>query len=120
MRTQLTNNGKEACSLLPPSSLSFFSSRLERDIRLSYFVVRIAKLLVTMMWCTHVAGCIFYYLATTLPPEESLDTWMGSLVLGSNVYVNFRDLDLGVRYVTSLYWAFITIATIGYGLSSLI
>ncbi|CAI5978287.1 unnamed protein product [Closterium sp. NIES-65] len=89
--------------------------RLQRDIRLSYFAVRFLKLIIVEMYITHVAGCFFYYLATTMPPEEQGYTWIGSLTLGDFSYENFREVDLFTRYVTALYWSVVTMATIGYG-----
>eukprot|EP00850_Spirogloea_muscicola_P014094 SM000099S25200 [mRNA] locus=s99:136265:141912:+ [translate_table: standard] len=88
---------------------------LEKDIRFNYFVVRIVKLLIVELFATHVAGCFFYYLATTIPSRSETDTWIGSLTLGGNSYAGFRDINLWKRYITSLYWAIVTMATLGYG-----
>ncbi|CAI5467807.1 unnamed protein product, partial [Closterium sp. Yama58-4] len=90
-------------------------TRLQRDIRLSYFAVRFLKLIIVEMYITHVAGCFFYYLATTMPPQDQGYTWIGSLTLGDFSYENFREVDLFTRYVTALYWSVVTMATIGYG-----
>jgi len=87
--------------------------RLQRDIRLSYFLVRIVELLLVELYVTHLAGCIFYFLALTYPPDQEGLTWIGSLALGPNSYENFRELPLGVVYVTSLYWSVVTMGTIG-------
>lgn len=97
----------------PPPPLPL--SRLERDVRLTYLVVRVIKLVLFSLFCSHVAACIFYYLATTIPAQYPRDTWIGSLVLGSNVYEQFRSLDVGKLYVTALYWATMTMGTIGGG-----
>ncbi|PUZ61587.1 hypothetical protein GQ55_4G288400 [Panicum hallii var. hallii] len=42
-------------------------------------------------------------------------TWIGSLKLGDYSYANFREIDLAKRYITSLYFAIVTMATVGYG-----
>ncbi|GJP61825.1 hypothetical protein CLOP_g18949 [Closterium sp. NIES-67] len=89
--------------------------RLQRDIRLSYFAVRVVKLIFVELYITHVAGCFFYFLATTYPPDQEGSTWIGSLTLGDLQYTDFRDIDLYTRYFTALYWSVITMATIGYG-----
>lgn len=94
--------------------LEFFS-KLEKDIRVKYLFSRIIKLIAVELYCTHTAACIFYYLATTLPAVEEGYTWIGSLKLGDYSYSNFRDIDLWNRYVTSLYFAIATMATVGYG-----
>ncbi|KDP37417.1 hypothetical protein JCGZ_07944 [Jatropha curcas] len=92
-----------------------FFERLEKDIRINYLFTRIVKLLVVELYCTHTAACVFYYLATTLPPSEEGSTWIGSLQMGDYHYLNFREIDLWKRYVTSLYFAIVTMATVGYG-----
>ncbi|XP_028768743.1 potassium channel SKOR [Neltuma alba] len=92
-----------------------FFQRLEKDIRINYMFTRIVKLIVVELYCTHSAACIFYYLATTLPPSQEGYTWIGSLQLGGYSYMNFREIDLWKRYTTSLYFAIVTMATVGYG-----
>ncbi|XP_071707836.1 potassium channel SKOR-like [Rutidosis leptorrhynchoides] len=94
--------------------LEFFS-KLEKDIRVKYLFSRIIKLIAVELYCTHTAACIFYYLATTLPPSHEEYTWIGSLTLGDYSYSNFREIDLWKRYITSLYFAIVTMATVGYG-----
>ncbi|KAI9080052.1 hypothetical protein K1719_037985 [Acacia pycnantha] len=92
-----------------------FFERLEKDIRINYLFTRIAKLLVVELYCTHTAACIFYYLATTLPPSDEGYTWIGSLKMGDYSYTDFRHIGLWKRYVTSLYFAIVTMVTVGYG-----
>ncbi|XP_074376255.1 potassium channel KOR1-like isoform X7 [Apium graveolens] len=89
--------------------------KLEKDIRVSYLFTRIIKLFVVELYCTHTAACIFYYLATTLPPSQEGYTWIGSLKMGDYNYSDFREIDLWTRYITSLYFAIVTMATVGYG-----
>ncbi|CAN8276058.1 unnamed protein product [Cochlearia groenlandica] len=92
-----------------------FFQRLEKNTRINYLFTRILKLLFVEVYCTHTAACIFYYLATTLPQENEGYTWIGSLKLGDYSYENFRKIDLWKRYITSLYFAIVTMATVGYG-----
>ncbi|KAK9278551.1 hypothetical protein L1049_028122 [Liquidambar formosana] len=92
-----------------------FFEKMEKDIRINYLFTRIVKLLVVELYCTHTAACIFYYLATTLPPSKEGYTWIGSLKMGDYSYSHFRDIDLWKRYITSLYFAIVTMATVGYG-----
>ena len=90
-----------------------FFQTIEKDIRINYMFTRIIKLIVVELYCTHTAACIFYYLATTLPPSQEGYTWIGSLKLGDYSYSHFRDIDLFKRYITSLYFAIVTMATVG-------
>ncbi|CAN1349084.1 Potassium channel SKOR, partial [Linum perenne] len=92
-----------------------FFHHLEKDIRINYLFTRIIKLIAVELYCTHTAACIFYYLATTLPQSEEGYTWIGSLKLGDYSYSHFRDIDIWKRYTTSLYFAIVTMATVGYG-----
>ncbi|KAL5129208.1 Potassium channel SKOR [Glycine soja] len=92
-----------------------FFHKLEKDIRVNYIITRIVKLIVVELYCTHTAACIFYYLATTLPESQEGYTWIGSLKLGDFSYSHFREIDLWKRYTTSLYFAIVTMATVGYG-----
>ncbi|GAY53235.1 hypothetical protein CUMW_147810 [Citrus unshiu] len=92
-----------------------FFQKLEKDIRINYLFTRIIKLIAVEIYCTHTAACIFYYLATTLPHEKEGYTWIGSLKLGDYSYSNFRDIDIWTRYTTSMYFAIVTMATVGYG-----
>ncbi|KAF5480040.1 hypothetical protein F2P56_000815 [Juglans regia] len=95
--------------------VTVFFQNMEKDIRINYMFTRIIKLLAVELYCTHTAACIFYYLATTLPPSEEGYTWIGSLKLGDYSYSQFREIDLWKRYTTSLYFAIVTMATVGYG-----
>ncbi|CBI28247.3 hypothetical protein VitviT2T_016712 [Vitis vinifera] len=92
-----------------------FFEKLEKDIRINYLFTRIVKLLVVELYCTHAAACIFYYLATTMPASQEGYTWIGSLTMGDYSYSHFRDIDLWKRYFTSLYFAIVTMATVGSG-----
>ncbi|KAM5570352.1 potassium channel SKOR [Rosa sericea] len=92
-----------------------FFEKLEKDIRINYLFTRIAKLFVVELYSTHTAACIFYYLATTMPPSQEGYTWIGSLKMGDYSYAHFREIDLWKRYITSLYFAVVTMATVGYG-----
>lgn len=90
-----------------------FFEKLEKDIRINYLFTRIAKLFVVELYSTHTAACFFYYLATTMPPSQEGYTWIGSLKMGDYSYSHFREIDLWKRYITSLYFAVVTMATVG-------
>ncbi|PKA47189.1 Potassium channel KOR1 [Apostasia shenzhenica] len=92
-----------------------FFQKMEKDIRINYLFTRIVKLIAVELYCTHTAACIFYYLATTFPESKEGYTWIGSLTLGEYNYTNFREINFWRRYLTSLYFAIVTMATVGYG-----
>ncbi|CAN4114746.1 unnamed protein product [Withania somnifera] len=95
--------------------ITYFFQKMEKDIRINYLFTRIVKLITVELYCTHTAACIFYYLATTLSEQQEGYTWIGSLKLGDYSYSNFRDIDIWTRYTTSMYFAIVTMATVGYG-----
>uniref|UniRef100_A0A166DZ16 Potassium channel n=1 Tax=Daucus carota subsp. sativus TaxID=79200 RepID=A0A166DZ16_DAUCS len=84
-----------------------FFTRLEKDIRFSYFLIRCARLLAVTLFTVHCAGCLYYLLAELYPHEGR--TWIGA----SNP--NFRETPLAIRYISSMYWSITTMTTVGYG-----
>ncbi|ERN20685.1 hypothetical protein AMTR_s00070p00197870 [Amborella trichopoda] len=84
-----------------------FFTRIEKDIRFSYFWIRCTRLLSVTLLLVHLAGCFYYFLADKYPQEGR--TWIGS---GNP---NFKDSGLWVRYISSIYWSITTMTTVGYG-----
>ncbi|KAL0548905.1 hypothetical protein IC582_013382 [Cucumis melo] len=84
-----------------------FFTRLEKDIRFSYFWVRCARLLSVTLFYVHCAGCVYYLLADRYPHQGK--TWIGTL------FPNFKEISFGVRYTSAMYWSITTMTTVGYG-----
>ncbi|CAL9192900.1 potassium channel AKT2 [Musa acuminata AAA Group] len=84
-----------------------FFTRLEKDIRFSYFWIRCARLLCVTVFLVHCAGCLYYLLADRYPHQGK--TWIGA------VMPNFREASLWMRYIASIYWSITTMTTVGYG-----
>lgn len=82
-------------------------TRLEKDIRFSYFWVRCARLLSVTLFLVHCAGCLYYLLADRYPHKGK--TWIGTVI------PNFRQTSLWIRYISALYWSVTTMTTVGYG-----
>ncbi|KAK8529907.1 hypothetical protein V6N13_102797 [Hibiscus sabdariffa] len=82
-------------------------TRLEKDIRFSYFWIRCARLIAVTLFLVHCAGCLYYLLADRYPHRGK--TWLGS------VNPNFRETSLWIRYISALYWSITTMTTVGYG-----
>ncbi|KAL5061845.1 hypothetical protein RYX36_023582 [Vicia faba] len=87
--------------------VSSYFARLEKDIRFSYFWTRCIKLIAVTLFAIHCAGCVIYLIADR--HSDSNHTWIGS------VYPNFKETSIWDRYVTSIYWAIVTLTTTGYG-----
>ncbi|KAI4298984.1 hypothetical protein L6164_032486 [Bauhinia variegata] len=84
-----------------------YFTRLEKDIRFSYFWVRCARLLSVTLFSVHCAGCLYYLLADRYPHQGK--TWIGA------VMPNFRETSLKIRYISAMYWSITTMSTVGYG-----
>ncbi|KAJ4708002.1 Potassium channel like [Melia azedarach] len=81
--------------------------RMEKDIRFSYFVTRLSKLICVTLFAVHSAGCFNFYLAYHYKvPEE---TWIGSQVH------DFKHRSIWLGYTYSIYWSIVTLTTVGYG-----
>lgn len=84
-----------------------YFTRLEKDIRFSYFWIRCARLLSVTLFSIHCAGCLYYMLADRYPHQGK--TWIGA------VNPNFRETSLRIRYISAMYWSITTMTTVGYG-----
>ncbi|KAJ4967285.1 hypothetical protein NE237_019134 [Protea cynaroides] len=82
-------------------------TRLEKDIRFSYFWIRCVRLLCVTIFLVHCAGCLYYMLADRYPQQGK--TWIGAVI------PNFRAASLKIRYISAIYWAMTTMTTVGYG-----
>ncbi|KAL6216906.1 hypothetical protein ACLB2K_010124 [Fragaria x ananassa] len=81
--------------------------RLEKDTRFSYFWVRYFKLICVTLFAVHSAGCFYYWMATH--HKASADTWIGTEVN------NFEHRSIWLGYTYAIYWATVTLTTVGYG-----
>ncbi|XP_051137334.1 potassium channel AKT2/3 isoform X2 [Andrographis paniculata] len=84
-----------------------FFTRLEKDIRFSYFWIRCARLLFVTLLQVHCAACLAYLLADRYP--NGGNTWIVSAI------PNFKETTLLIRYISALYWSVTTMTTVGYG-----
>uniref|UniRef100_A0A7S1TYD3 Cyclic nucleotide-binding domain-containing protein n=1 Tax=Phaeomonas parva TaxID=124430 RepID=A0A7S1TYD3_9STRA len=71
--------------------------------------VRIFKLMLILMFIGHFFGCFWSYnsLQSGDPNDWESTTWWGA--------DGIDESDIWTRYVASLYWAFTTMTTVGYG-----
>ncbi|XAR70906.1 hypothetical protein NMG60_11027946 [Bertholletia excelsa] len=82
-------------------------TRLEKDTRFSYFWTRYCKLICVTLFAVHSAGCFYYWLATH--HKIPADTWIGERV------PDFQHRSIWLGYTYSMYWAIVTLTTVGYG-----
>ncbi|KAK2446119.1 potassium channel KAT3 [Trifolium repens] len=82
-------------------------SRLEKDIRVSYSVTRVCKLLCVTLFAVHFTGCVYFWLA--FHHESPENTWIGKQIN------DFKHRGVGLGYTYSMYWSIVTLSTVGYG-----
>ncbi|KAG8085663.1 hypothetical protein GUJ93_ZPchr0010g8967 [Zizania palustris] len=90
--------------------LRLWRLRMAREghhIRFSYFWIRCARLVAVTLFLVHCAGCLYYLIADRYPHREK--TWIGAVI------PNFRQANLWIRYISSIYWSITTMTTVGYG-----
>ncbi|XP_060208288.1 potassium channel AKT1-like isoform X2 [Lycium barbarum] len=86
---------------------SVMFAKLEKNRRVSYFGVRVLKLICVTLFAVHCAGCFYYLLAAR--KKDPSKTWL-SLSMG-----NFHDRSIWNLYVMCMYWSITTLTTTGYG-----
>lgn len=79
--------------------------RIQDYLCLKHSAVRLAKFFITVLVCTHIMSCFWYFSAKLdgFNPE----TWV--------VRYGYADKDAGSLYLLSIYWSFATLTTVGYG-----
>ncbi|XP_047942782.1 potassium channel AKT1-like, partial [Salvia hispanica] len=85
-------------------------TRMEKIRNFNYFWVRCTKLICVTIFSIHCAGCFNYLLAAH--NDDPTNTWIGKSMPPG---VDFRQLSVWFRYVTSIYWPITTLSTVGYG-----
>lgn len=101
---------------------------LEGVLTVNPQVVKMIKLLVIMMFIAHINGCLWYGIAQPPTGFSDGDVVPDELRVWPTEYcVGYTDLDgkewdgclhtygIGTHYLVSVYWAFTTMTTVGYG-----
>ncbi|GLJ05394.1 hypothetical protein SUGI_0017450 [Cryptomeria japonica] len=82
-------------------------TRLEKDIRFSYFWTRSVKLICVTLFSVHIFSCFYYSLAVNYSGKRINEhTWVGYAKANRNI---------SVGYVATIYWSVTTLTTVGYG-----
>ncbi|KAH7437263.1 hypothetical protein KP509_05G062800 [Ceratopteris richardii] len=82
-------------------------SRLEKDVRFSYFWIRCLKFVCVTLLLTHYGACVYYMVAEI--HHDGAKTWIGTSL------PNFKEVSIWVRYIYSMYWSVTSVVTVGYG-----
>ncbi|CAD8172589.1 unnamed protein product [Paramecium octaurelia] len=93
--------------LLRQAKLKIFFDKIEDAAQLNIMlstIVSLIKLSGLLLFWSHWFGCILHYIAVN---EDSQINWLN--------YYGIYEEGWSVEYINSLYWAVITISTVGYG-----
>ena len=67
--------------------------------------LRLISFFFTVLVCVHLMSCMWFFVAKI--EDFGPNTWV--------VQVNLQDKSIASQYISSFYWAFTTLATVGYG-----
>jgi CRP-like cAMP-binding protein/voltage-gated potassium channel Kch len=73
-------------------------------------IVKVAKLLFALVYCSHFAGCIYYLISYSKD-----NGWVAAELVKTWGKDSITDVSLGERYMRSLYWGITTLTMVGYG-----
>eukprot|EP00804_Cyclotella_cryptica_P024772 CCRYP_001743-RA/>CCRYP_001743-RA protein AED:0.39 eAED:0.37 QI:0/0.5/0/1/1/1/5/0/703 len=93
--------------LLRVYKLQKFILKLEAHYNVHHGISRLIKIVIAIMIVTHMVGC-FWYLIGLSGDDDILN---GGWVYRYGVILNPKP----VQYIASMYWAFSTLTTVGYG-----
>jgi hyperpolarization activated cyclic nucleotide-gated potassium channel 2 len=69
-------------------------------------ILGFSKVIIVILFIAHWIACIFYYIGSWELENEPL-CWLS--------IAGMQDAEIYDKYVISLYWAFTTMTTVGYG-----
>lgn len=79
--------------------------KIQDFLQINSRLYKLAKFLVSVFVCVHVAGCFWFFSARV--SGFGPDTWVGRTTVQSD--------DIWTYYLYSIYWAITTCVTVGYG-----
>jgi len=93
--------------LLRAYKFSLLIAKLELEYNVHYGITKLISNIIIMLLITHVSGCFWYLVGINGSKDPVNGGW---------VYrYNYSSRSIGVQYVASLYWAFSSLTSVGYG-----
>ncbi|GBG90213.1 hypothetical protein CBR_g50392 [Chara braunii] len=84
-------------------------TQMENDVRFNYAIVRVSRLFAVVMLTAHMAGCGFHLLVLVKSEHDRENTWIVQAI------PNYAEQPTRFKYLCSIYWAILTLSSIGYG-----
>eukprot|EP00898_Chlorokybus_atmophyticus_P004207 jgi/Chlat1/4788/Chrsp31S04826 len=84
-----------------------FFERLENNVELDYFWIRVARFALIVLLAAHWSACIQYWIATVISDVQSSYLTLNDPELPNAALIS--------EYITTLYYVFVTISTVGFG-----
>eukprot|EP01017_Pseudomicrothorax_dubius_P040668 TRINITY_DN639_c0_g1_i1.p1 TRINITY_DN639_c0_g1~~TRINITY_DN639_c0_g1_i1.p1 ORF type:complete len:723 (-),score=156.32 TRINITY_DN639_c0_g1_i1:1838-4006(-) len=88
-------------------------SRITSKYNIIASLSRIINFVFLLIFIAQIIACIWYYLGNQtgiLEGEIVTDGWINNVLAKVT-----QDTDLSTKYITSIYWVFTTLSTVGYG-----
>jgi len=85
------------------AKLRKYLTRMEDALGINPATFELLKMILEVMFIGHLTACLYWYLSVIMTKRA----WFDEL--------DIRDASLGEQYVTTIYWTFTTLATVGYG-----
>lgn len=93
--------------LLRLAKLQEYMNIVEDNLRVNLQVLNLIKMVLFLVYLMHILGCFWFYIASNSSAET---TWLSDYDGGSAL-----TADKSVQYLYSVYWALMTLTTVGYG-----
>ena len=99
--------------LLRLLKLQNYLDAIEDRLNMSLQFLQIVKMVVQMLYLMHFLGCFWFYTAVHAAESGYETTWLHEYDGGSGLSENGATVDR--QYLYSIYWALMTLTTVGYG-----
>jgi hypothetical protein len=80
-------------------------SKIAKKFTVNAGIINVVTIFVKLLFLNHMISCVWFFLARVVDFDP--DTWVSRM--------DMIDDDPWTQYVASFYWAFQTLATVGYG-----
>ena len=99
-------------SILATTTNSLLGAGMDDILAISAVAMKFLQLIISLIFIGHLFGCFWNYTSSNFVSAEDE---ANGFVWYKNPLVDIDDDDVNSKYIESLYWAFTTMTTVGYG-----